>query len=171
MGQLTMIVCIATFAEQSSFIFTYEIKPAFRAAAWHMRHGDTVNYDGHRFHLPARWYPETNSRTGSLDLLYAPLGSLSLDGIHLKPGQRLNGESLQQQFAKNANRLNERSSVPDEWRLETLEGRKLTFYCMATDQNSQHLLVCQAADSDLRFVVDTGPKSHAAALNILETSE
>lgn len=171
MGQLTMIAWLATFAERSSFIFTYEVKPSLRAAAWHIRHGDAVTYDGHRFHLPASWYPEPDSHTGDLDLRYVPFGTLSLDGIHLKSGQKLNGQNLQQLFAKNANFLNERSNVPHEWRLETLQGRKLTFYCMASDQDPTHILNCQAADSDLRAVALTGAKSHIAALNILETSE
>jgi len=34
-----------------------------------------------------------------------------------------------------------------------------------------HILNCQGADSNLRVVVITGTKSHAEALNILETSE
>lgn len=176
MGQIDMILMAATVAERSSFTFTYEAKPALRAVAWHIRHGDTVTYDGHAFHLPAYWYPEPNRQVGGIDLHFAPFGSLSLDSVHLATGQKRDGQTLHAEFAKTADHLNERSTIPNQWRVETLQGRNLTFQCLASDSPMLppmmlHTLTCQASDSNLRVTLFTSTKSHTAALNILETSE
>lgn len=87
MGQINVVFLGALLITESTTDFQLRILPAMRATAWHMRNGNTVTYDGHRFHLPASWYPEPDNRRGALDLRYVSLGTLSLDRIHLETGQ------------------------------------------------------------------------------------
>lgn len=165
-------IWIALVIFEASMTFDSNVLPSIRATIWHVRNGSTVIFDGHRFHLPAFWYPSPNEQIGGLDLQYAPLGSPALEGIHLKSlPRKVDDRTLQEQFKKNVDHLNEHSAVPHEWTLETLQGRTLTFRCIANETGIVHTLVCEGFDSNLAFAVTAGPKAHRDALNILETSE
>ena len=172
-GQIEMILWIATFSERSKFIYTYEVSPALNATAWHLRHGNTVAFDGHIFHLPSSWYPDPDSHPGELDFRHTALGSIDLDTVHLTTtALKLDDQSLQDYYAKATAHFNGRSAIPDEWKQETLTGRRLTFHCIASRPNGMlNLLACQAAGSTLRVNVVASDHSRVDALNILETSE
>ncbi len=89
-GQLEIVLLIAIFAEKSDITFTYGVRLTLsRATAWHLRHGNTITFDGHTFHLPHSWYPNPDSRPGELDLQHATFGSLDFDTIHLATGEKL----------------------------------------------------------------------------------
>jgi hypothetical protein len=148
--------------------------PLVHAAAWHVRHGSTVAYDGHLFYLPLYWYPDPDSRPGQLGLQHAQFGAIDINHITLgTEPQKLDAQTAQDKITALAVNLNKRHPEPaDHWTTETLQGRKLTFHCMmSSTQGFGETLVCLAADSNLRLVILSTGRARTDALNVLETSE
>lgn len=166
-GGLTALAIIA--------LLLFESTALINAALWHMRHGNTVSFDGHVFHLPRSWYPDPDSHPGQFGLQHAQFGSVDISHITLatRP-QTLNGQAAVDLIAAMTAHLNQHELVPlNRWTNETLRSRTLTFHCaMQSTQGFEETLICQAADSNLTILEITGGSSaRAEALNILETSE
>ncbi len=81
--------------------------------------------------------------------------------------------AAQKAISDDAALFNQHSQSEDEWSLEDLRGRKLSFHCtMSSIEGMLETVVCQAVDSNLALVIHAaGPRARAEALNILETSE
>lgn len=143
------------------------------AIAWHARHGNTVTYDGHLFHLPALWYPQPGSRPAELTLVRARFSSLGLNHIDLRMAPvRMDRTAATDSMARMADQFNRLSNSPDDWKAETLHGRSLEFHCiMSSTQGIAETLECQAADSNLAMSIMAFGSARTEALNILETSE
>jgi hypothetical protein len=156
-------------------ILGFESTGPFHAAVWHMRHGSTVSFDGHRFHLPFLWYPDANNHPGQFGLQRAQFGSIAFDHITLATVPRgLDNQAATGQIAAMTAHLNSGELTPSSrWTTEQLSGRALVFRCtMQTTDGAQETLICQAVDSNLRILALTmGRAAHTGALNIIETSE
>jgi hypothetical protein len=166
-GGLAAILALAILADES-------IDPA-RSAIWHMRHGSTVSFDGHLFHLPLSWYPEPVTTPGQLNLRHAQFGGMTIDSVDLAMRPRsLNDQAATDTIRAETANLNQHEPASSaSWAAETLRGRKLTFHCtMSTTAGAAETLICQAADSNLIvFALTAGRSQRTDALNIIETSE
>ena len=155
-------------------LVVFESLVPIHAALWHMRHGSTVSFDGHLFHLPLSWYPDPVTTPGELSLRHAQFGGISVSSITLaiRP-QALNDQAANDKVAAMTGSLNQHEATSDTWTPETLGGRKLTFHCtMSTIAGVEESLICQAADSNLTAIVlAVGSAARTQALDILETSE
>jgi hypothetical protein len=167
------LASIPTSAYMATYVFFYSCPSALRAIAWHHRHGDTVAYDGHLFHVPAFWYPDLEKRPDRLMLHEAHFGSLNLENVIFRTmPQKTDDRIAQQQIAEKASYFNNHSNSPNKWTLEKLQGKRLVFDCMmVSTAGVAELIACQAADSDLEVVLDANGSHRTEALDILETSE
>lgn len=165
-GVLTALAIIA--------LLVFESLAPLHAAIWHVRHGSTVSFDGHLFHLPLSWYPDPVTTPGELSLHHAQFGGVSVSNIALAIYPKtLNDQAATDRIAVMTGSLNKSQSNSDRWTVETLRGRKLTFHCtVSTIEGVEESLTCQAADSNLTVIaLAVGRTARTETLNILETSE
>lgn len=156
-------------------LLAYESVDPLAAAIWHARHGNTVSFDGHRFHLPLSWYPDPDSHPGQLTLRHASFGGITIDSVTLamRP-HTLNEQAATSSIAAETANLNKTEPASsDRWTPETLRARSLTFHCtMSSTAGAAETLICQAANSNLTvFALTAGRSAHTDVLNIIETSE
>jgi hypothetical protein len=177
-GRLALLfiaVCGGLTAMLVLVILGFESTGPIHAALWHMRHGSTVSFDGHRFHLPLLWYPDPGNHPGQLDLQHAQFGSVAFDHITLATVPRqLDSQAAADDIAAMTAHLNDHELTPSSrWTIEKLNARTLVFQCtMQTTDGTEETLICQAVDSNLRILALTmGRAAHTGALNIIETSE
>jgi hypothetical protein len=155
-------------------LLLFESTALFSATLWHMRHGNTVSFDGHLFHLPLAWYPDPVTTPGELSLHHAQFGGVSISNIALAIYPKtLDDQAATDRIAAMTGNLNKSQSSSDTWTAETLRGRKLTFHCtVSTIAGVEESLTCQAADSNLTVIaLAVGQTARTQALDILETSE
>lgn len=165
-GGLTALAIIA--------LLLFESMALINATLWHMRHGNTITFDGHLFHLPRSWYPEPATAPGELFLRRAQFGGVSVSSIALAIYPKtLDDQAASDRIAAMTDSLNKIQSNSDMWTAETLRGRELTFHCtVSTLAGVEESLTCQAANSNLTVIaIAVGRTARAEALNILETSE
>lgn len=156
-------------------ILAYESVDPLASAIWHARHGSTVSFDGHLFHLPLSWYPDPDGHPGQLTFRHAEFGGITIDSVTLAMRPRsLNEQAAANSIATETANLNKgEPASSDRWTPETLRGRNLTFRCtMSTTAGAAETLICQAVDSNLTvFSLTSGRSARADILNIIETSE
>jgi len=178
LGRFTLLfiaICGGLTATLALALLAYESVDPIESALWHMRHGSTVSFDGHLFHLPLSWYPELATTPGQLNLRHARFGGITVDSVTFAMRPRsLNEQAATDKIAAetaNLNRHEPSSSV--RWTPETLRSRQLTFHCtMSSTAGAEETLICQADDSNLTvFALTTGPSARTGALNIIETSQ
>lgn len=165
-GSLTALAIIA--------LLVFESLAPINAFLWHMRHGNTVSFDGHVFHLPRSWYPEPAAVPGELFLRRAQFGGASVSSIALAIYPKtLDDQAASDRIAAMTGSLNKIQSSSNTWTAETLRGRKLTFHCtVSTLAGVEESLTCQAADSNLTLIaIAVGPTARSQTLDIIETSE
>jgi hypothetical protein len=165
-GGLTALAIIA--------LLLFESMALINATLWHMRHGNTVSFDGHLFHLPLSWYPGPVTTPGELNLHHAQFGGVSISNIALAIYPKtLSNQAATDRIAVMTGSLNKSQPNSDRWIAETLRGRKLTFHCtVSTVAGVEESLTCQAADSNLTVIaLAVGRTARTQALDILETSE
>ena len=156
-------------------VITAEASGPIHAAIWHMRHGNTVSFDGHRFHLPLLWYPDPDSHPGQFGIQRAQFGSMAFSHITLATEPRqLDDHAAINDIAVMTAHLNKHELDPSSrWTTEALQGRSLAFHCtMQTSNGAEETLICQAAGSNLRVLAITmGRSAHTQALDVIETCE
>lgn len=144
------------------------------AFLWHMRHGNTITFDGHTFHLPRSWYPEPAASPDELFLHRAQFGGASASSVALAIYPKtLDDQAASDRITAMTGSLNKIQSDSNMWIAETLRGRKLTFHCaVSTLAGVEESLTCQGANSNLTVIaIAIGHTARTQTLDILETSE
>jgi hypothetical protein len=145
--------------------------PLVTATLWHMRNGNTVELEGHSFHVPRLYRPEVSKNGKQIDMLRDPRLFEGGASVILESSPKVldMDETNRWQAALiapvNRNRHNTTPSLP-----LTLHGQRLAFVCV--DFVIGGALICRAAGTNLTVATwASSPDQIRETHMVIETSD
>jgi hypothetical protein len=145
--------------------------PLVTATLWHMRNGNTVELEGHTFHVPRLYEPEVSKGGKEIDILKDPrmFGGGAAVMLGSNPKVLDLGAANRWQAALIAPVNHNRHNIPQSLPL-TLHGKKLTFVCV--DLAMGGALICRAPGTSLTAATwASSPTQIQETRMVLETSD
>jgi len=145
--------------------------PLVTAIAWHVHNGNTIAMEGHTFHVPLLYKPETSKGGRQIDIAENRRLFTTGSFVMVESGSKLLDQSAAYRWQSALTKaLNQHPNTLVRTVPLTLHGEKFTFVCIDTIFVSQESLICHVIGTDMTVSTYAPSDRIKQTRAILETS-